>query len=112
MITICEASGKPAGPYCPEDQLKKTAYITGGSSGTEDSPYLLPANLSTEKCPVHEVPDTDPVDITGDTGRKDKTSESDIPTIPGDGEAEEPSDSHTGLDDGEQVIIDPSDISE
>ena len=112
MITICGASGKPAGPYCPEDQLKKTAYITGGSSGTEDSPYLLPANLSTGKCPVHEVPDIEPVDITGDTGREDKPLKPDIPTIPGDGEAEEPSDSHTGLDDEEQVIIDPSDISD
>lgn len=112
LVTICEASGKPAGPYCPEDQLSRHAYISGGSSGTEDSPYLLPANLSTGKCPVHEVPDTEPVDITGDTGREDKPLKPDIPTIPGDGEAEEPGDSHTGLDDAEQVIIDPGDISD
>lgn len=112
LVTICEASGKPAGPYCPEDQLSRRAYISGGSSGTEDSPYLLPANLSTGKCPIHETPDTDPVDITGDTGREDEPEESDIPTIPGDGETDESNDSHTGLDDADQVLIEPEDVSE
>ena len=112
VVTICSASGKPAGPYCPEDQLSRRAYISGGSAGTEDSPYLLPSNLSTGKCPVHETPDIDPVDITGDTGREDKPEEPDVPTIPGDGDAREPDDSHTGLDDADQVIIEPEDISE
>ena len=112
VVTICSASGKPAGPYCPEDQLSRRAYISGGSAGTEDSPYLLPSNLSTGKCPVHETPDIDPVDITGDTGREDKPEEPDVPTIPGDGDAGEPDDSHTGLDDADQVIIEPEDISE
>ncbi len=112
LVTICEASGKPAGPYCPKNQLSSRAYISGGSSGTEDAPYLLPANLSTGKCPIHETPDIDPVDITGDTGREDEPEEPDVPTIPGDGETDEPNDSHTGLDDADQVLIEPEDVSE
>ena len=112
LVTICAASGKPAGPYCPKNQLSSRAYISGGSSGTEDAPYLLPANLSTGKCPIHETPDIDPVDITGDTGREDEPEEPDVPTIPGDGETDEPNDSHTGLDDADQVLIEPEDVSE
>ncbi len=111
-ITTCKASGKPAGPYCPEDQLTKTVYISGGSSGTEDSPYLLPKNLSTEKCPVHEVPDTEPVDITGDTGGEDGSPESDSSTEPGNGGSEESGDSHTGQDDGNQTSIDQGNVSD
>ena len=107
-VTICEASGKPAGPYCPQEGLKTKAYISGGSAGTEDAPYLLPANLSTDICPVHSVNDVAPVDITGETGGEDdlEIEEDDS------GEEDEPSDSHTGLEDEEQMIIYPDEISE
>ena len=107
-VTICEASGKPAGPYCPQEGLKTKAYISGGSAGTEDAPYLLPANLSTDICPVHSVNDVAPVDITGETGGEDdlEIEEDDS------GEEDEPSDSHTGLEYEEQMIIYPDEISE
>lgn len=105
-VTVCKDSGKPAGPYCPEDGLKKTAYISGGSAGTDDAAYLLPNNLSTDTCPVHSTNDVKPVDITGDTGREDEL----VPDEPDD--AQEPPDSHEGLDDEEQVLIDPDDVSE
>lgn len=105
-VTICSASGKPAGPYCPAEGLKTRAYISGGSSGTADSPYLLPANLSTNTCPVHTANNADPVDITGETDTEDPQ--------PGDGDDDEgePSDSHTGLEDEDQTIIDLDDISD
>lgn len=107
-VTICSASGKPAGPYCPAEGLKTRAYISGGSSGTADSPYLLPANLSTNTCPVHTANNADPVDITGETDTEDPQ--------PGDGDGDddegEPSDSHTGLEDEDQTIIDLDDISD
>ena len=107
-VTICEASGKPAGPYCPQEGLKTKAYISGGSAGTEDAPYLLPANLSTDICPVHSVNDVAPVDITGETGGEDDLEiEED-----GSGEEDEPSDSHTGLEGENQMIIYPDEISE
>lgn len=105
-VTVCKDSGKPAGPYCPEDGLKKTAYISGGSAGTDDAAYLLPNNLSTDTCPVHSTNDVKPVDITGDTGREDEL----VPDEPDD--TQEPPDSHEGLDDEEQVLIDPDDVSE
>lgn len=107
-VTICSASGKPAGPYCPAEGLKTRAYISGGSSGTADSPYLLPANLSTNTCPVHTANNADPVDITGETDTEDPQ--------PGDGDGDddegEPSDSHTGLEDEDQTTIDLDDISD
>ena len=105
-VTICEASGKPAGPYCPEDELITKAYISGGSSGTEDSAYRLPSNLSTDTCPVHATNDIEPVDITGETGAEG--------TDPGDGGGtdDEPPDSHTGLEGEDQTLIFPEDISE
>ena len=107
-VTICEASGKPAGPYCPEEEVKTSAYISGGSAGTEDSPYLLPSNLSTDTCPVHSANDLEPVDITGETGGENHPP----PVIDDDGEEDEPPDSHTGLEGEDQTLIDPDDISD
>lgn len=105
-VTICSASGKPAGPYCPAEGLKTRAYISGGSSGTADSPYLLPANLSTNTCPVHTANNADPVDITGETDAENPQP------VEGDDDGGEPSDSHTGLEDEDQTIIDLDDISD
>lgn len=105
-VTICSASGKPAGPYCPAEGLKTRAYISGGSSGTADAPYLLPANLSTNICPVHTANNADPVDITGETDAEDPQP------VEGDDDGGEPSDSHTGLEDEDQTIIDLDDISD
>lgn len=110
-VTVCEASGKPAGPYCPKEGLRTTSYISGGSSGTEDAPYLLPANLSTDTCPVHSMNDIEPVDITGETGTGEDL-EIEEETDGEDHEEDEPSDSHTGLEDEEQIFIDPDEISE
>lgn len=107
-ITVCAASGYPASPYCPEDGLRTTAYISGGSSGTEDSPYLVPAYLSTNVCPIHTSEPSEPVDITGETENGDDPSE----VIDGDGESGEPPDSHEGLDQREQTLIGPDDISD
>lgn len=108
LVTICEASGKPAGPYCPEAGLKKTAYISGGSAGTEDAPYLLPSNLSTDTCPVHSVNDVKPVDITGETGDDNPPTD---PDDDGEGD-DDPPDSHTGLDGEDQTMIFPEDTSD
>lgn len=109
VVTVCGASGKPAGPYCPEEGLKKTAYISGGSAGTEDAPYLLPSNLSTDTCPIHSANDIEPVDITGETGDDEPSP----PDIDDEGEGDDdPPDSHTGLDDEDQTMIFPEDTSD
>lgn len=108
-VTICEASGKPAGPYCPAEGLKTRAYISGGSAGTEDAAYLLPSNLSTNICPVHSVNDIEPVDITGETGEDEPSP----PDIDDEGEEDdEPPDSHRRFGDEDQTMIFPEDTSD
>lgn len=108
-VTICEASGKPAGPYCPAEGLKTRAYISGGSAGTEDAAYLLPSNLSTSICPVHSVNDIEPVDITGETGEDEPSP----PDIDDEGEEDdEPPDSHRRFGDEDQTMIFPEDTSD
>ncbi len=107
-ITVCEESGKPASPFCPEDGLKTTAYISGGSPGTEDGAYLLPSKLSTDTCPVHATRDIETIDIDGDTGVEEEPEEE----FEEEEETEEPPDSHEGLEDAEQTLIFPEDISD
>ena len=107
-ITVCKESGKPASPFCPEDGLKTTAYISGGSPGTEDGAYLLPSKLSTDTCPVHATRDIETIDIDGDTGVEDEPEEE----FEEEEETEEPPDSHEGLEDAEQTLIFPEDISD
>lgn len=110
-ITVCGESGKPASPYCPQDGLKTTAYISGGSSGTEDSPYLLPSNLSTDTCPIHTTKEIEPVDITGETSNE-RPKPGNNNHDDDDDEEDEPPDSHTGLENEEQTLILPEDISD
>ncbi len=115
-VTVCEESGMTAGPYCPEDQLKTSAYIKGGSAGTDDAAYLVPSNLSTDTCPIHSTNNVKPVDITGDTGNSGnhgnhETDNEDLEPIE-EVDEDEPSDSHTGLEDEEQTLIFPDEISE
>jgi penicillin-binding protein 1A len=105
-VTTCTASGMPAGPYCPSEYLRTTAYISGAEPGSQDSPYALPSNLSTNTCNVHTISEeAEPVDITGDTGREDENEGSSD-------NQEESHDSHRGSDDDYQVLIDPDDISD
>ena len=64
--------------------------------------------MSTNVCPIHTSEPSEPVDITGETENEDDPSE----VIDGDGESGEPPDSHDGLDQREQTLIDPNDISD
>lgn len=109
-VTVCTVSGYPASPSCPESCLRTRAYISGGSAGTEDAPYLVPANLSSRTCPVHSAIPMEPIDITGDTGSEDEPSE--VIDDEGDDGGDEPPDSHEGLDGNDQTLIYPGDISD
>ncbi|MDD6039064.1 MAG: PBP1A family penicillin-binding protein [bacterium] len=106
-IKICKASGEPAGPYCPEEELESAAYITGGSAGTEDSEYLVPENLSTKTCSVHSSPEREETDIEGDINLPPPSEEDEEEPV-----EEEPDDSHTGLEGSDQVIIFPDEVSD
>lgn len=51
-LTICSVSGMRASEYCPDSDLQSGIYIVGGSSDTEDGPYLLHGNTE-DVCNVH-----------------------------------------------------------
>lgn len=51
-VTICDESGQIATEYCPV--TSSSIYITGGSSGTSDSPYLYDINGFTNYCTLHD----------------------------------------------------------
>ena len=52
-INVCNASGYPASPLCPGDQVSSNVCIVGGSVGTEDEPYLMTEEKLNTPCPVH-----------------------------------------------------------
>ncbi len=54
--TICTKSGMLANEYCPKKLRQTGVYIVGGSSNTEDEPYLLSGDLQEEKyCTIHSI---------------------------------------------------------
>ena len=53
-VTICAESRMLASEFCPE--RIGGVYITGGSSGSADGPYLLSEGSSTNTCPLHTNP--------------------------------------------------------
>jgi penicillin-binding protein 1A len=50
LVSICQASGKLAGAYCPSDQVVTRAYIVGASSGSADAAY----SATNSKCDIHD----------------------------------------------------------
>jgi penicillin-binding protein 1A len=52
-VTICNASGLLAGPYCPESTKETSVFIVGGSAGSADAPYLLSDSLANSICNIH-----------------------------------------------------------
>ncbi|MDD6350912.1 MAG: PBP1A family penicillin-binding protein [Lachnospiraceae bacterium] len=55
-VKICLASGLPAGPYCPAEQVEEKVFVTGGSQGTEESQYLIDDATLQKTCNVHTQP--------------------------------------------------------
>ena len=54
--TICTKSGMLANEYGPKKLRQTGVYIVGGSSNTEDEPYLLSGDLQEEKyCTIHSI---------------------------------------------------------
>lgn len=49
--TICLESGMIATEFCPT--TGPGIYITGGTAGSGDAAYLLPANAASGTCPIH-----------------------------------------------------------
>lgn len=55
LANMCSESGQLAGPNCPYTYASGI-YITGGSSNTEDAPYLLNNVSLTNTCAYHNAP--------------------------------------------------------
>ena len=58
-VTVCSESGMLATEFCPG--RVGGVYITGGSSGSADGPYLLSDGSPTNTCPIHTAPYVPPV---------------------------------------------------
>ncbi len=52
---ICSASGQLVGSYCPTESYVSGVYIIGGSTGTEDEPYLLTDEFLSNPCTFHNA---------------------------------------------------------
>lgn len=57
LMNICADSGQLAGPNCP-NTYATGVYITGGTPGTEDTPYLLTEEALAGTCAFHNAPAT------------------------------------------------------
>lgn len=53
-VTVCSESGMLATEFCPG--RVGGVYITGGSPGSADGPYLLNDGSPTNTCPIHVAP--------------------------------------------------------
>lgn len=62
--SICMDSGLPINNYCPETSYISSIYIIGGSAASEDGPYLLPENFTTNTCYYHNAGNSIFHDIT------------------------------------------------
>ncbi|MDE6905117.1 MAG: PBP1A family penicillin-binding protein [Lachnospiraceae bacterium] len=79
-VTVCAESGMLATDFCPN--RVSGVYITGGTPGSADEPYLLSEGSTTNTCPLHTTPQQEPVnlpDIDFEDGevRKDKDDKRD-----------------------------------
>lgn len=68
-VTICAESGMLATEFCPNKV--GGVYITGGSSGSADGPYLLSEGSATNTCPLHTAPAAVEAPPAVDTGNAD-----------------------------------------
>ena len=50
---ICTESGKLANEYCPADKQQVSIYMLAGSPTSGDAPFLLPAEISSSVCDIH-----------------------------------------------------------
>ena len=66
-LNICTASNLPAGPHCPADSIVSQVFITGGSPGTADEPYLISEDALNQTCNVH-LTDTSTPATSSDLG--------------------------------------------
>ena len=55
-LSICKASGLPAGDFCPKSDIEDKVFITGGSMGTDDEKYMISAEDTKRICDVHTSP--------------------------------------------------------
>lgn len=68
-VTICAESGMLATDLCP--MRTGGVYITGGSAGSADGPYLASEGASTNTCPMHPMPEIPIPQIPGMEGVMD-----------------------------------------
>lgn len=109
-VRVCGVSGMLAGPYCPGGTYGSSVRIIGGSSDSEDGPYLYTGNLNT--CTMHtsaSVVQPDPSEgdtITDDETQTDPNTDANGDSNPNEGE--QPG-AEPDTNEGEQPGTNPSD---
>lgn len=105
-LRVCQDSMLPAGPNCPAENIIEGVFIIGGSPDSDDGPYMMSEEITTQFCLVHnnedgspnengEIPITDPhrpdvnVNVTPTQPTPDPP-ESETPTEPDPEEEEIP----------------------
>lgn len=68
VANICSVSGMLAGSYCPAELITSSVRIIGGSSSTEDAPYLLTNEFSSHTCTVHNEGNSSDLSFPSVTG--------------------------------------------
>ena len=58
-VSICAETGMLATDLCP--MRTGGVYITGGSPGSADGPYLISEGSPTNTCPMHAMPELPPM---------------------------------------------------
>ncbi len=97
---ICNASGMIANEYCPADQVTHTVFITGGSEGTGDTPYLASEEFAGQVCTLHNS--TPSVPDIPDTNTNNPVPPESDPDEPSEGGSEtDPNNGDSGSDSGE-----------
>ncbi len=62
-LNICAASGMIAGPFCPQELIVPTVYITGGSPGSTEYELNATPEFMLMTCPVHNITNYIPENI-------------------------------------------------
>ena len=94
-LEVCSESGMPVALYCPHTVTK--VFIVGGSSGTQDSPYLANESFMKRTCNLHRRP---PVE--------DDMDNDDSDTEPDDSTPQEPDDDPNNPDNTDPTPQDPA----
>lgn len=71
LLSVCKESGKPAGEFCPKEQVEKKVYLVDAQQGSPDYQYCAAKELLEGSCDLHtEKTVTENPPESGETGEE------------------------------------------